>query len=427
MISFLNPEAFSSNNTYFRNFNNKENPLINAYISPDEMLLSSLLQVSSPTEFINKGGLDNNGVVTTDKHVTQGICIGAVGCRFENPTQNEALYMRINRYTHTSDNVTKWNKKFKNIKIPEISTFDEIDTIYTNKFLGTDNTTDQNYTSIYTLKEINNDIGNVIKLDKDTFLLVDLLKVRLYTTYYMTLYEANDRFKKKDVVVNLTGLGCGAWNPFTIINGSKKDNKYDINMYKFIYEVIIEILNNKKFDNITKIFLNYFPDYFEKMTGCNITTDLTEIKKTNTSLKELKITKQDPFAHNINKDEELLMVQYAWDGNSYPGNEFWVGDLSGSMDPATACSTMIYFLQNPMINRKIYENQESIKIPFLLDVNDESGNGAHPSSGGGISNKINKKLYYNNNNRTRKLNNNKKFNFNKHNYRSKRITPLKLR
>lgn len=57
-----------------------------------------------------------------------------------------------------------------------------------------------------------------------------------------------------------------------------------------------------------------------------------------------------------NDEGKLLVVSYPWDGNAFPGNEFWGGSLSGSGDPAAASSTQVAELHNAHINEKLKGN-----------------------------------------------------------------------
>lgn len=56
-------------------------------------------------------------------------------------------------------------------------------------------------------------------------------------------------------------------------------------------------------------------------------------------------------------------MSYAWDGNALPGNEFWLGSLSGSGDPAAASSTQIAEIHNPHINPIVCAENLRIATP----------------------------------------------------------------
>jgi len=45
-----------------------------------------------------------------------------------------------------------------------------------------------------------------------------------------------------------------------------------------------------------------------------------------------------------------VVAAYAWDGNSFPGNEYWSGSRTASGDPAAACCSQIPQFQNAYVN-----------------------------------------------------------------------------
>lgn len=66
---------------------------------------------------------------------------------------------------------------------------------------------------------------------------------------------------------------------------------------------------------------------------------------------DVLFSKREPAARlRGDKVGQLLVLAYAWDGNAFPGNEYWKGMLTASGDPAAACMSTISELHNPVIN-----------------------------------------------------------------------------
>merc|ERR1712130_719273 len=60
----------------------------------------------------------------------------------------------------------------------------------------------------------------------------------------------------------------------------------------------------------------------------------------------------------------LNVSMYAWDSNAFPGNEYYLGMLSASGDPAAAACSTISFVQNPEINKE-YLNGANAHFYFV--------------------------------------------------------------
>ncbi|KAK5647481.1 hypothetical protein RI129_002373 [Pyrocoelia pectoralis] len=305
-------------------------------ISYDEIKLSALLSVSSRTHFINNGNRYNEGVTKRINIENDGVIIGLIGTRFERPKVMEYAEIVITETQNTHGN------GYGNPFVPTLRTI----------FSGFYGEPCLVYEDAVSLKKDNptrfKELDDGILFDNNVY------SKRLALSMDTLLFEANQRAKnqKTTAFVHVVGLGLGVWKI------SPHQNSLFLDTFA---KRIISL--GKHLHAISDIVFAYF--------GSNLTCggyksgDTIPIPGHPRSGIKVILSNREPHTKLAGEDAgKLLVVSYAWDGNALPGNEFWLGSLSGSGDPAAACSTQIAELHNPHINSKVAGNNLRIAGTF---------------------------------------------------------------
>lgn len=289
--------------------------LLNDYLSYDEMKISAFVAVACGTYFINNGYRENAAKKMEAKdHLEQGVYVGLVGARFEMPDYMECQDMIIGagkKYPVHANLARIWNKFYNNDKSVD---FEQAKHDQSGRYIFVEN----------------------VKYHSNVFLDSVIYKKRLEYGIEPFLFEANERGcqQSKKVYLHIVGLGLSPlWGV------TKKQFPLMIEVYK-------KLLEKNKFTHISDINFTWF-EGFQNMGTCKNGDTLTTCGN---SIK-IHFSKREPAAPLPPEDSDKLVVaQYAWDGNAYPGNEYWKGQLTATGDPAAACCSTIAELQNPYIN-----------------------------------------------------------------------------
>ena len=304
--------------------------------SYDEMCLSALVGMSVPTHFINEGGRRNNGVVGAPASYTKrGILIGLAGARFERPGLMEWQHMYITPEQNTAENgygpraggrsphdstlLEMWARFYG---LPHLPTFDEASAGPADLYC---------------------------KVGHASFLNVRVYKERMRAVLLPFLMDAQERAAEqgKEAYCHMVGLGLGVWMV------TEQQGVY-------LVEVVGELLANLELPDIGTVDFSWFPSACAQR-GCNAAKHGQLAKCAGGHEVRIRFSKRDPAAKLSASDsvdqfkEPLLVAMYAWDSNSFPGNEYWLaptqgmGCLSASGDPAAAACSTIAELQNPDI------------------------------------------------------------------------------
>lgn len=331
--------------------------LLQDYLSYDEMQIAALLGVAVPTYFINNGNRTNSGIRGEEgTYHKEGTYVGLVGARFERKNQMEWRHIMVTQKQNTVENGYGSGKAnnpllglWSDFYDVEFATFDQAKSDTTGRF---------------------------IKISETEYFDTFVYKERLKKSLLPFLMYANEHGKEVDkkVVCRVVGLGLGVWQKGFFQNELMLD-AYD------------EILSSLTLPHVSDLELQYIDHGLQSKIGdfeaaiargasahgyaqnkAMLDSYKPLQKSYNRKLESLKekyapkititATLNNP-ADLLHAADKVLVAMYAWDGNSYPGNEYWSGgdNLWASGDPAAACCSTITELQNPLINPHVLHNR----------------------------------------------------------------------
>ena len=284
---------------------------LDEYLSYDEIMLGSLLGVSGPSHFINDGNRYNmarKGQAGTFE--PRGVIVGLVGARFERPDHMDSALILA--------------------PVSNPRQHPELTALFQDFFRSAG----------WAAREP----GSMAAFHDDAY------KARIRVTADILLLEANSRAmaEGKDAYVYVVGLGLGVW-------------LVDTNQPRLYVEAFAEAIDALgaagSLDSVRTIefaWIDASAAARQAVIDVAATYDI-----------HVQFSKRNPAAKLAGEEaNQLLVLSYAWDGNSFPGNEYWLGSLAASGDPAAAAMSTIAELHNPIMN------------PDFLDrVEDFGGNG----------------------------------------------------
>ena len=165
----------------------------------------------------------------------------------------------------------------------------------------------------------------------------------------------------------------GRYTNLLTLNNMRNFSSFQIPEYLHAFEVTLQKLSNlKAIPHVRHVEFSWIPPLkAEKLQPSSANSLLVDGQKFGDTEIMVTFTEDDPFQI---KDKDLLKVaMYAWDGNSFPGNEYWKGQLSSTGDSAAASCSQIPQLQNAYINKpNICANNLYIASPDfgVLHIND---------------------------------------------------------
>ncbi|KAG0602328.1 hypothetical protein M758_10G007200 [Ceratodon purpureus] len=304
---------------------------LHEYLSYDEVQVGALLGVSSPTFFINSGERYNKGKLEKPgSFEPEGIIVGLVGARFKKQDKMESQHMIV------SEKLSRPEFGY-GVEGAERNPVAAAKLQFFAKLYSQPSPSAPRFYFPSHVEAVADRSGKFYRLSNGSFFNIAAYKARIRIPIECLFVEANARAEEagKVAYVFVVGLGLGLWME------CKEQPRWFV-------EVVAEVLQSICLPHVADVDLNWFPSDVNTCAGVNSGETLTGAGGNQIAIHFTTRSPADRLASS--NPPKLLVVSYAWDGNSFPGNEYWNGLLSSSGDSAAACCSTIVELQNAWIN-----------------------------------------------------------------------------
>ncbi|KAJ8599623.1 hypothetical protein CTAYLR_004700 [Chrysophaeum taylorii] len=310
------------------------------FISYDEMLCSALVGASVRTHFINSGERGNRGRPGRRRR-SDGVYAGLVGARFEREHLMEWRTMMVDSVQNVEANGygARGRDALLDLaadlyEVPYFPTFDQVG--------GDDFVLVPQPLSFHRFPEARN---------REIYLNLPVFFRRMRLVVRPFLLDARERAKlaNKRAFCHIVGLGMGVWQ----VHEAQP---------RLLVDAVADVFQAEDLSVISDVCFSWFPPevkgsdkhpWFSLPSKGGKTATITVPKSSSRlNLHFNKRAPADPLSDDDDDDDDdkLLVATYAWDSGSFPGNEYWLGMLTASGDPAAACCSEIPELQNPDVN-----------------------------------------------------------------------------
>lgn len=296
--------------------------VLSDYLSYAEMQVSALLGAGTMTRFINTGDRTNAGRPSQQTpHVDIGFYAGLVGARFERPGLMEAQHILITSPSSPLSSTTRTPES--SLCHPWAQFYGYMDGQFPS-LAATATATAMPALATF-------------PLGRNCHFNCSVYKRRLRLVIEPFLLEANRRGVRhgRRVYVHAVGLGLGVWAVAV-----EEQTHLQVEAY---HEIFWDHERSGLLRQIAVVDFSYFDP-----------ESAPAVHPQGPAFPQWKFSKRNP-ADAIPSDGSggppyLLAAMFAWDSNSYVGNEYWMGMLSASGDPAAAACCTIADLLNPEVN-----------------------------------------------------------------------------